>query len=157
MLGLSHPDTLETSACCGYSAGANVYHTELAAGLRMDRSRCMLPWEVGALKATRHSHHLPFTPPAIHTTCHVVGGRLYLPVHPCCAFSRGTVLVLRAARCSVAPRARLTPRVELTAAPPAQGVVEGSPAGGAVRPSIMKALTQHNPSVCLSDDDLEAL
>jgi len=82
VLGLSHPDTLETSACCGYSAGANVYHTELAAGLRMDRSRCMLPWE---------------------------------------------------------------------------GVVEGSPAGGAVRPSIMKALTQHNPSVCLSDDDLEAL
>ena len=28
---------------------------------------------------------------------------------------------------------------------------------GEVRPSIMKALTQHNPSVCLSDDDLEGL
>ena len=28
---------------------------------------------------------------------------------------------------------------------------------GEVRPSIMKALTQHNPSVCLSEDDLEGL
>jgi hypothetical protein len=28
---------------------------------------------------------------------------------------------------------------------------------GGVRPSIMKALTQHNPRVCLSEDDLEAL
>ena len=26
-----------------------------------------------------------------------------------------------------------------------------------VRPSIMKALTQHNPKVCLMEDDLEAL
>ena len=31
------------------------------------------------------------------------------------------------------------------------------PEGAEVRPSIMKALTQHNPSVCLSEDDLEAI
>ena len=40
------------------------------------------------------------------------------------------------------------------------GVVEGVPVdtpAGSVRPSIMRAFTQHNPTVCLYQDDLEAL
>ena len=32
VLGLSHPDTVADSACCGNPAGQNVYHADLAAG-----------------------------------------------------------------------------------------------------------------------------
>ena len=39
---------------------------------------------------------------------------------------------------------------------PWASAVEG-PNGTDVRPSIMRTLTQHNPTVCLSEDDLEAL
>ena len=35
--------------------------------------------------------------------------------------------------------------------------VEPHPEGAPVKDSIMKALTQHNPRVCLTEDDLEAL
>jgi len=87
VLGLSHPDTVATSACCGNAPGQNVYHAQLAAGERMDGARCSHPWDG------------------------VVAG-----------------------------------------VPPGQG----SAAGG-VRPSIMMAFTQHNPNVCLTQDDVEAL
>ncbi len=90
VLGLSHPDAVNTSLCtgaayCANTPGSNVYHRGLAAGGRLDDSTCMDPWA---------------------------------------------------------------------------DVVEGTPPGtpaGEVRDSIMKALTQHNPGVCLSQDDLEAL
>lgn len=41
--------------------------------------------------------------------------------------------------------------------PDETAVSSDGPIGSRVRPSIMKALTQHNPRVCLSEDDLEAL
>lgn len=46
---------------------------------------------------------------------------------------------------------------ELSCQSPWSWVEPGVPPGSEVdvRPSIMKALTQHNPSVCLTEDDLE--
>jgi hypothetical protein len=91
VLGLSHPDAVETALCteqqCGDAPGQNVYTSVLSQGGRLNATTCMSPWD---------------------------------------------------------------------------WVVPGVPAGfdgdeGEVRPSIMKALTQHNPRVCLSEDDLEAL
>ena len=46
----------------------------------------------------------------------------------------------------------------LPGTPPGDPTVPSvGPAASLVRPSIMKALTQHNPRVCLTDDDLEGL
>ena len=98
VLGFSHPDAVQTSACCGFKPGANVHHAGLAAGGGVDAAAfCVDPWR------------------------NVSEG----------VFAGATDLD-----------------------GPMDGSVDAAPL---VRPSIMKAFTQHTPRVCLTTDDLEGL
>ena len=134
VLGLSHPDNVADSLCthsaaCSATPGSNSFHEYLSTGSRWNADQ------------PPPSPPPPLAPP----------GATIPPYAP-------SVLGANRSDSCMTPWAGVRDGVPADC-PPCRECLDCANCcdDDGVRPSIMKAFTQHNPRVCLSADDLEAL